>query len=70
VLWLSAVTRVMALLLLALTAHPAGVVRVIHYRLHLWVDRALGVVFITAPPLSISQGLTPGTTGLSPLRSR
>jgi hypothetical protein len=48
VLWLSAVTRVTALLP-ALTAHPAGVVRVIHYWLHLWVDRALGVVFITTP---------------------
>lgn len=48
-LWLSVVTRVTALLLPALTAHPAGLVRVIRYWLHLWVDRALGVVSITAP---------------------
>ena len=49
VLWLSVVTRVTALLLPALTAHPAGLVRVIRYWLHLWADRALGVVSITAP---------------------
>ena len=56
-LWLSAVTRVTALLLPALTAHPAGVVRVIHYWLHLWVDRALGVVFITTPSAFHFTGL-------------
>jgi hypothetical protein len=48
-LWLSVVTRVTALLLPALTDHPTGLVRVIPYWLHLWVDRALGVVFIIAP---------------------
>jgi hypothetical protein len=48
-LWLSVVTRVTALLLQALTDHPTGLVRVIGYWLHLWVDRALGVVSITAP---------------------
>ncbi len=48
-LWLSVVTRVTALLLPALTDHPAGLVRVIRCWLHLWVDRALGVVSITAP---------------------
>ena len=48
-LWLSVVTRVTALLLQALTDHPTGLVRVIPYWLHLWVDRALGVVSITAP---------------------
>jgi hypothetical protein len=47
-LWLSVVTRVTALLLQALTDHPTGLVRVIRYWLHLWVDRALGVVSITA----------------------
>src|ERR1043166_4933442 len=67
VLWLSVVTRVTALLLPALAAHPAGLVRG-HPLLRLWVDRALGVVFITAPPPSITLGLTPGTTGRSPLR--
>ena len=48
-LWLSVVIRVTALLLPALRDHPAGLVRVIRYWLHLWVDRALGVVFIIAP---------------------
>jgi hypothetical protein len=48
-LWLSVVTRVTALLLQALTDHPTGLVRVIGYWLHLWVDRALGVVSIIAP---------------------
>ena len=48
-LWRSMVTRVTALLLPALTDHPTGLVRVIRYWLHLWVDRALGVVSITAP---------------------
>jgi hypothetical protein len=48
-LWLSLVTRVTALLLQALTDDPTGLVRVIGYWLHLWVDRALGAVSITAP---------------------
>ena len=48
-LWLSVVTGVAALLLAALTDHPTGLVRVIPYWLHLWVDRAVGVVFIIAP---------------------
>jgi hypothetical protein len=48
-LWLSVVTGVAALLLPALTDHPTGLVRVIPFWLHLWVDRALGVVFIIAP---------------------
>jgi hypothetical protein len=48
-LWLSVVTGVAALLLAALTDHPTGIVRVIPYWLHLWVDRAVGVVFIIAP---------------------
>ena len=55
VLWLSVVTRVTALLLPALTVHPAGLVRVIRYWLHLWVDRAL--VFITAPSAFHFTGL-------------
>jgi hypothetical protein len=47
--WLSVVTRVMALLLPVLTDHATGLVRVIRYWLHLWVDCALGAVSITAP---------------------
>ena len=56
-LWLSVVTRVTALLLQALTDHPTGLVRVIGYWLHLWVDRALGVVSITAPSAFHFTGL-------------
>jgi hypothetical protein len=48
-LWLSVVTRVTALLLPALTEPPTGLVRVIRDWLHLWVDRAMGVVSIAAP---------------------
>jgi hypothetical protein len=47
-LWLSVVTRVTGLLPPALTDHPTALVRVIGYWLHLWVDRALGVVSTTA----------------------
>lgn len=56
-LWLSAATRVAALLLPALMDHPTGLVRVVPYWLHLWVDRALGVVFITAPSAFHFTGL-------------
>jgi len=48
-LWLSVATGVAALGLAALTDHPTGLIRVIPYWLHLWVDRAVGVVFIIAP---------------------
>jgi hypothetical protein len=47
--WLSIVVGVAAFLLAALTDHPTGLIRVIPYWLHLWVDRAVGVVFILAP---------------------
>ena len=49
-LWLSAVPRITALLLPAFTDHATGLLRVIRYWLHLWMDRALGVISITAPP--------------------
>ena len=42
-MWLSVVVGVAALLLAALTDHPTGLVRIIPYWLHLWVDRAVGV---------------------------
>ena len=48
-MWLSVVVGVAALLLAALTDHPTGLVRVIPYWLHLWVDRAVRVVFVIAP---------------------
>src|ERR1700739_2937559 len=47
--WLSVAVGVAALLLAALPAHPPGLVRIIPYWLHLWVDRAVGVLFIIAP---------------------
>ncbi|KRQ09920.1 hypothetical protein AOQ73_09125 [Bradyrhizobium pachyrhizi] len=47
--WLSVVVGATALLLAALTDHPTGLVRIIPYWLHLWVDRAVGVLFIIAP---------------------
>ncbi len=48
-MWLSVVVGVAALLLPALTDNPTGLVRIIPYWLHLWVDRAVGVVFVIAP---------------------
>ena len=48
-IWLSVVVGVAALLLAAVTDHPTGVVHIIPYWLHLWVDRAVGVVFVVAP---------------------
>jgi hypothetical protein len=48
-LWLSVVTGIAAMLLAFLTDHPTGVVKIIPYWLHLWVDRAVGVVFLVAP---------------------
>lgn len=47
-LWLSVVTGLAALILPLLTDHPTGVMKVIPYALHLWVDRAVGVVFLAA----------------------
>jgi heme/copper-type cytochrome/quinol oxidase subunit 4 len=47
--WLSIVVGIAAFLLAAVTDHPTGIVRVVPYWLHLWVDRAVGVVFIIAP---------------------
>jgi hypothetical protein len=48
-IWLSVATGVAALLLPLLTNHQTGVIKLIPYSFHLWVDRAVGVVFIAAP---------------------
>jgi hypothetical protein len=48
-MWLSVIAGVAALLLATLTDHPTGLVRVIPYSLHLWIDRIVGAVFIVAP---------------------
>ena len=49
-MWLSVAAGVAALLLAALTDHPTGLVRIIPYWLHLWVDRTwhAPLVFIVA----------------------
>ena len=56
-MWLSVVVGVAALLLAALTDHATGLVRIIPYWLHLWVDRAVGVVFVIAPVAFKFSGL-------------
>jgi hypothetical protein len=48
-IWLSVVTGVAALVLPILTDHPTGLLRVIPYSMHLWVDRVVGIVFLIAP---------------------
>jgi hypothetical protein len=48
-MWLSVVTGIAALLLAALTDHDTGLIRIIPYWLHLWVDRTVGIVFLIAP---------------------
>lgn len=55
--WLSVVSGIAALLLPAVTDHQTGLVRIIPYWLHLWVDRAVGVVFVIAPFAVKSSGL-------------
>ncbi len=48
-LWLSVVTGVAAFVLTLLTDHRTGVVRVLPYWFHVWVDRAVGITFAVAP---------------------
>lgn len=48
-MWMSVVTGIAALSLAALTDHDTGLIRIIPYWLHRWVDRAVGVVFLIAP---------------------
>jgi hypothetical protein len=48
-IWLSVVAGVAALVLAAVTDHQTGLVRIVPYWLHLWIDRAVGLVFIVAP---------------------
>jgi hypothetical protein len=47
-MWLSVITGVAALLLPLLTDHPTGLIKIIPYSVHLWVDRAVGIVFLAA----------------------
>ncbi|MDA9435683.1 SPW repeat domain-containing protein [Bradyrhizobium sp. CCBAU 51627] len=48
-IWLSVIVGVAALLLAAMTDHPTGLVRIIPYRMHLWVDRAVAIAFAIVP---------------------
>jgi uncharacterized membrane protein len=48
-MWLSVATGVAALVLPMITNHQTGLIKLIPYSMHLWVDRAVGVVFIIAP---------------------
>lgn len=48
-MWLSVVVGVAALLLPILTNHATGLIRIIPYSMHLWIDRAVGIVFLIAP---------------------
>ncbi|MCX7382947.1 MAG: hypothetical protein NT133_16385 [Alphaproteobacteria bacterium] len=59
-LWLSVVTGVAALILTLLTDHQTGLVRVLPYGFHLWVDRIVGGVFIVAPFALGFSGVTAG----------
>ena len=56
-LWISVVTGVTAFVLTLFTDHRTGVVRVLPYRLHLAVDRAVGGVFVVVPFALGFQGL-------------
>lgn len=48
-LWLSVATGVAALVLTVLTDHKTGLFPVISYRLHVAVDRLVGLTFLIAP---------------------
>jgi len=48
-LWLSVAVGAAALVLTLLTDHELGVIRVLPYSFHLFVDGMVGVVFLVAP---------------------
>ena len=54
-LWLGVATGVAALVLTVLTNHRLGVIRILPYAFHVFVDGLVGVVFIVAP---IALGLS------------
>lgn len=47
--WLSVATGIAAFILTALTDHRTGLIHLIPYSMHLWVDRLVGIVFLAAP---------------------
>jgi hypothetical protein len=50
-LWLSVATGITALLLTLVTDHKTGLLPLVPYIVHLWIDRLVGVVFLAAPTL-------------------
>ncbi len=56
-LYLSVATGVAALLLTLLTDHHLGVYKVIPYQWHLYIDFAVGIVFVIAPFIFTFQGM-------------
>jgi hypothetical protein len=56
-LWLSVATGVTALLLTLVTDHKTGVLPLVPYVVHLWIDRLVGVVFLVVPTLLGFTGL-------------
>ncbi len=56
-LHLSVATGIAALLLTLLTDHHLGVYRIIPYQWHLYVDFAVGVVFVLAPFVFSFEGI-------------
>ena len=56
-LWASVVTGVTALVLTLITDHKTGVLALVPYIVHLWIDRLVGVVFLALPALLGFTGL-------------
>lgn len=56
-MWLSVLTGGAAFFLTALTDHHLGLIRVLPYKFHLFVDGLVGVAFVVAPFLLGFTGL-------------
>lgn len=55
--YLSVVVGIAAFVLTILTDHHLGVIKIIPYKIHLWVDGLVGGVFLIAPFLLSFEGL-------------
>lgn len=56
-LQLSVATGVAALILTILTNHELGLIKVIPYKIHLFVDLLVGIVFVVAPFVLAFKGI-------------
>jgi hypothetical protein len=56
-LWVSVATGIAAFVLTLFTDHKTGIIRVLPYRLHVGVDRLVGILFIAVPFALGFQGL-------------